>query len=186
LKALKRKAKGGDVVFKIEYGLFLFLMALLTPSCEKGVFYTSSPSSEINDLVVVETKGGQKRWEMKAERASIEGDGELVVVKGLRMTFLMEDTPVSEIRAETANIRRMGKEVEMGGKVWIKSSDGFLLTAKKLLLDVERDTVSIPGEIQIVKGGSRIKGYDLSSDTGLRYIRLSNVSGSIEKSEIRR
>lgn len=184
----KRKGLTEEVkLFKIRYGLILVWLAGVVFSCEKKPpLQIPHAISEIEGLTMVETRGGQRIWEMTAKEANIQGDGELIIVKGLRILFLKEDSPVSEIKAGIARIKEMGKEVEMEGELQIRTSDGFLISAERLLLDMEKDMVSIPGEITIVKGRSKIKGYDLFSDTGLRSIRLSNVSGRIEKSEIRR
>lgn len=185
--AKRRGLTEGVRSFKIKYGLVFVWLAGLFLACERRPsLQIPSTISEIEGLTMVETRGGRRTWEMRAKEANIQGDGELVIVKDLRILFLKEDNPVSEIKADVARIKEMGKEVEMEGGLLIKTSDGFLISAERLLLDMEKDIVSIPGELKIVKGRSEIKGHDLFSDTGLRSIRLSNVSGRIEKSEIRR
>jgi len=158
------------------------LVAGLTPPTVPGVSGATPPSSAaeppnitLGQIHMVETRGGSRLWELRADRAEVhEREGYAVL---FRVTRPVEVTLYSNqgqlvCTANRATVDLKTKDVRLEGEVFARSDQGTELRTEALRWLAASRRLQTDQPVMVSRGGMVSRGRGLEAETDLEQVRI--------------
>jgi len=158
------------------FWIAIFFIALCFTGCgkEKGEIAKiagreSPPEQIIENFTLTHTTGGEKEWELEADRAEIFREEGRTTVKKLRLTFYSQAKIASILTAREGELNSQSGDMEVKGDVTVTSEDeGTTLKTESLRWDARQKKIVTDDLVRQEKADTVITGKGLESDPGLR------------------
>ncbi|MBN2372735.1 LPS export ABC transporter periplasmic protein LptC [bacterium] len=127
---------------------------------------------KILNLFVSETDGEDFKWELKAEEALMNNDGDPVLLKQIDLHYFIVSDGDFFMRGDQADVDLSANRVYMKGKIRAESHDGISLETETLLWDGTQRSISTQDRVSIKRPDLEIYGQGLEADLGLERIEI--------------
>ncbi|MFQ5839562.1 MAG: LPS export ABC transporter periplasmic protein LptC [Candidatus Methylomirabilales bacterium] len=135
----------------------------------------SPPGVAIRQIRMVETRSGDRLWEVEAERAEVfEDRGVTVLHRGadqVRIVIFGRDDQLIAL-ADRVTVDMKTKDLMMEGDVGAQSTQGVQLFSSTLRWDAEESKLRTEDPVLILREGMRIQGRGMVADTVLDRITI--------------
>ncbi|MFQ6112083.1 MAG: LPS export ABC transporter periplasmic protein LptC, partial [Nitrospinota bacterium] len=86
----------------------------------------------LENVNLVETKDGQKEWELWADRARVYRKRGVTKLDNVRVVVYPEDRKPIRVRSERGTLYNKSRDMELEGNVVVVSEEGYTLTTQRL------------------------------------------------------
>ncbi|OGI03366.1 MAG: LPS export ABC transporter periplasmic protein LptC [Candidatus Melainabacteria bacterium GWF2_37_15] len=135
----------------------------------------------IKELVITETKNGQKFWEVYAETGHYDNGNNIAVLKNIAGNFYKDDGVVLSVQSPEATFNKDNKEIKLQGGAQAANNKGVYIRADEICWTGSKDEVTAKGNVKIIKEDGLMTVSDESSfDTDFTNLKLSgNVNSYV-------
>ena len=175
-------------IFSVVLLTFLILLSIwvfFTNSAGK-IDTISSDSQKIesnqvtvNDLIIIETKKGQKYWEVLAETGTYDktmGKADLTNIIG---NFYQNGKVVLSFEAPLAVYDRINKEITLKNNAIVVNDQGVTMTAGEICWSSEKNKIIANQKVKIVQKGKLLTTSDEAEfNADFTHLKLSGNSSS--------
>ncbi len=127
----------------------------------------------LRELSYDETRDGQKRWRLVADRASHSVGEGVATVENVRMTFYDESGAEDlTLTARRGTFKVEAREVEVEGDVVLKSPRGYTLYTDSLFYREAERTIHTEAEVRVVSDRGELSGRGLRLNVQARTLEL--------------
>jgi LPS export ABC transporter protein LptC len=132
---------------------------------------------------MVETRGGTKLWEVRADRAEVhEREGYTVlsrITRPVEVTLYSSQGQVT-CTANRATVDLASKDVRLEGGVVARSEQGTELKTETLRWIAASRRLQTDQAVTVSRGGLQTRGRGLEAETGLERVRiLQNITSQL-------
>jgi LPS export ABC transporter protein LptC len=133
------------------------------------------------DIEVTESRLGQKRWILRADRSALYDDTALTELEGLTVTFYGDSGEVtSTLVADRGSIDRKTRHLVARENVRVETPDQETLETEVLEWDNARKKILSDQPVRITQGRNIYTGTGLVSDPGLEEFEiLEDFEGTV-------
>ena len=139
------------------------------------------PSQPLEGFILVESRDGMKRWELKAVDAKVYDDQGEILAKGIVIEFYENGVVSSRMWAERGRIDQRSHNLEASSNVVIVSvEDGTRLETQILWWDNSKESIRTDRRVVMTtKENDRIEGTGMEALPNMKIIKVENVHGII-------
>jgi LPS export ABC transporter protein LptC len=142
----------------------------------------SSPQDEevsIKDLVITETKDGEKFWEIYAVSGEYTSTVNEANLKNILGNFYKGGKIVMSVKSPNAFYNSSKKEIILTGGVTAANDKNVLITAQQICWTGSNDKITAKGNVKITKGKELLTTSNESVfDTDFTYLKISGNSST--------
>ncbi|OGI04342.1 MAG: hypothetical protein A2287_05075 [Candidatus Melainabacteria bacterium RIFOXYA12_FULL_32_12] len=136
-----------------------------------------SKRANIEELVITETREGQKFWEVYATSGQYSDNKNMAVLTNIKGNFYKEGKVVLSFDAPVATYISRNKEIRLSGGSRAATNNDILITSKELTWTGGKDEILAKGNVKIKKSDELIITSDKSSfNTDFTYLKLMGNS----------
>ncbi len=156
--------------------LFIVLVAL--PGCDRGIQDASNdgsvlPDQEISNFKLTQTSDGRVMWTLSAALGLVFEEADRVETTSPHIDFFDEDGELrSTLTARTGLLRRRTSDMEVLGKVVVRSVDGTVLETERLLWSELKGRIETDRAVRVTKDGDVMTGIGAEADPDLKNLRI--------------
>ncbi|OGI00571.1 MAG: LPS export ABC transporter periplasmic protein LptC [Candidatus Melainabacteria bacterium GWF2_32_7] len=138
----------------------------------------------IKELVITETRNGQKFWEIYAETGYYDNGNNIAVLKNIAGNFYKEDNVILSVISPEATFNNKNKEIKLHGGAQAANDKGVFIRADEICWAGSKDEVTAKGNVKIIKEEGLMTVSDKSSfDTDFSNLKLTgNVNAYVFES----
>lgn len=128
----------------------------------------TSPDSEkvnIEDMVITETREGQKFWEIYAESGRYENNANQAILSNIKGNFYKNGKVVLSFEASQGTYNGKSKEVKLIGGIKALTDKDIFIEAKELGWIGHTDKMTAKGNVKIRKGADFLTFADAATFT---------------------
>lgn len=148
----------------IGCALSFIVSGIITRNFKKEVLTESPDKQEVNikNLVVIETKDGNKFWEIYAETGHYDNHSDIATLNNIYGNFYFNNNKdvVISFKSKTGRLNQKTKEISLGDDTAIIYKDGTIITADSFSWQGKEDIISANGHVKIYKKNE----YYITSD----------------------
>lgn len=143
---------------------------------------TKNPDNEqvkVSDIIITETNGGKKFWEIVASSANYDKSVEIATLKNVKSNFYKNDVVVLSAEAPLAIYNSAKKEVILKNGARAANNKNVLITAKEICWAGKTDIITAKGNVNITQDDKMRTISDKSVfNSDFTYLKLSGKSNS--------
>ena len=145
---------------------------------ERGIL---PPSQRMEDFTLVESRGGVKKWELKAVSAEAYDEQGEILAQDVVVDFYDGGVVSSRMWADKGRLDQSSRNLEASSNVVMMSiEDGTKLETELLWWDSAKETVRTDRPvIMTTKENDRIEGAGMEALPNMKIIKVENVHGII-------
>lgn len=153
--------------------LVIILLSACEESEEPAFESARTPSQIAEDFVLTETVSGEKAWTLRAEKALIYQDEDLIRIYGVTLDFYEKGgVHYSTLTSDEGIVHTSTNDMEASGNVVVVSEGGRLETPK-LNWVAQEERIVTEERVRIIKGETVITGKGLESDPSLERVKIA-------------
>lgn len=131
------------------------------------------PTQIAEGFVLTETLSGEKAWTLRAEKAVVYQDEDLIRIYGVTLDFYQKGgVHYSTLTSDEGVVHTSTNDMEAFGNVVVVSEGGRLETPR-LRWVAERGKIVTEDRVRIIKGETVITGKGLESDPSLQRVKIA-------------
>ena len=128
---------------------------------------------KIEQGTVVGVKGGQKEWEIEADKISLAEDRKKTVFEKIKKAVIFKDNePYLNIKLNKCIADMGSKSMELVGEVVIETKEGDILKGERFYWDSEEETIASLEPVELLVKENNITADWLVSDVELNKLEL--------------
>ncbi len=134
----------------------------------------------LENVNLVETKKGQKEWELWADRARVYRKRGVTLLDNVRVMVYPEKRKPIRVRSERGTLYNESRDMELEGNVVVVSEEGYTLSTEKLRWVAGRKEITTQEPVIITGDRLRVSGNGLLARTEDQWVRLNeNVQATL-------
>lgn len=106
-------------------------------------------NSNAENLIVTETKNGQKYWELVAGSGFYDEKKDIVVLKKVKGNFYKDNNIILSFDAPRGQYNQKNKEIFLSGGARALTDKDVFIKAREILLEGKKDLVFASGDVRI-------------------------------------
>jgi LPS export ABC transporter protein LptC len=131
-----------------------------------------------------ETKGGQKRWDLSAERAEYNRDKDTTSLSGVSFTVMGQpSTGDVTVTADRADYHNASKDIELSGNVHGKSGKGLEFSSPRVRYVAARSLLKTSEKVTLADAGLELEGVGMEFETDTRRFRLMKAVSAVYRQQ---
>ena len=128
---------------------------------------------KIEKGTVVGVKGGQKEWEIEADKISLAEDRKKTIFEKIKKAVIFKDNePYLNIQLNKCIADMGNKSMELVGDVVIETKEGDILKGDRFFWDSEEETLASLEPVELIVKENNITANWLVSDVELNKLEL--------------
>ena len=128
---------------------------------------------KIEKGTVVGVKGGQKEWEIEADKISLAEDRKKTIFEKIKKAVIFKDNePYLNIQLNKCIADMGSKSMELVGEVVIETKEGDILKGDRFYWDSEEETLASLEPVELIVKENNITADWLVSDVELNKLEL--------------
>lgn len=153
----------------------LVLLQLLVLTCgrepPKREPLTLPVKEQVDRVVVTETRWGKPQWRLETQRILAKKDS--TIVYDVSLWFYDEDgNQTSFLVSDSGIVIEDTRDLIALGNVKVITQDSSILYTKRLIWINEKQIITTPDSVLIIRHGRKLKGVGLTSDAKLSRIKI--------------
>ena len=132
---------------------------------------------------MVQTDLGVKKYTIDADEANINPRVKLISFKDVKTVYFDKEKVVADLRSDTGSIRTDTSDIEVTGKVVLKTVDGSRLETESLSWSSAKNKLKTEAFVKVFRGENVMSGYGMESDLMLENVTIKKVTTRISDLE---
>lgn len=129
----------------------------------------------LRKIHLTETRDGMKKWDLVADKADYDKNGEVTHLSGVRLVVASGNaTGDITLTAPLAHYHNVSKDIRMDGNVVAKSASGMEFTADNATYIAARSLIMTPGRVSFSDGKLKLDGVGMEFTPKTKNIRILN------------
>jgi LPS export ABC transporter protein LptC len=142
-----------------------------------------SPAAEmaLRQIRFSEVRGGQKQWDVAADRAEYDKQTDSTLLQGVRfVVYGRPETGQLTVTADRAEYRQQSRDIRLVGRVRAAGEKGMRFEADEVTYLGAPAIFKSPARVKLVDGRLTVEGIGMEFSTRERHVRISRqVSAEI-------
>ncbi len=135
---------------------------------------TSDEQITLKELIITETKEGQKFWEVYADSGYYNNGTDIAVLKNITGNFYKDGKIILSVASPIAVYNRKKKEITLKGGARAANDKGIYIKAEEICWTGANDEIKARGNVKIIRNNQVMTVSDESSfDTGFTNLEIS-------------
>jgi LPS export ABC transporter protein LptC len=152
-------------------------------SSEEAAPQVKLPDQELLDYVIVDSRNGDKKWELHSERMEKFADADTARLHGVNMQFFRADTLFSTLVALDGRINQRSNDLFVWGDVVVTTTDGRILETQELYYDNATDLISNEVFDRIIEDGYVTTSIGIIVKPDMSWMQLNQMISQADTTE---